>query len=288
MTPYYEHAGITIYCGDARELPLEDGSVDLVVTSPPYNAGVAYAGYSDDLCWKDYWHGLIEPAIAEAFRVLAPGGRICLNFANVARIIPAERRPELMGLRHPRGGKLWTRPKNDSNGEEWAALIDEHLWPLLRRVGFWPRERITWVKGNTEEEVTSTSTAWGSWMSASNPVLRAVAEPIFIASKGSHKRGPGKSDITRAEFMEWTRNTWFIPVNGTMARVHPAQFPPELPRRLMKLYGYVDDVILDPFMGSGTTLRVAKNCGRGGIGVDSSDAYCKIAADRLSQEVLLV
>ena len=149
-----------------------------------------------------------------------------------------------------------------------------------------PREQLTWIKTLNPEDVV-TSTAWGSWCSASNPVLRAVAEPVFIASKLTHRRSPGISDLTADEFKAWTRNVWNIPVrSNTRDLDHPCKFPDELPRRLIKLYSYVGDVILDPFCGSGTTLRVAKDLARRAIGVDTSGRYCAMSGDRCRQQLL--
>ncbi|HET6316641.1 MAG TPA: site-specific DNA-methyltransferase [Chloroflexota bacterium] len=290
------HAGddVEIWCGDARQLPCADGSVDLIVTSPPYNARVNYDGYEDWLPWEQYWHGLIEPAMRECYRVLGHGGRIAINLANVVRSdIQSYRYSSSRRGDHERrktlarrGDGKWQPP--GANGEPWALFVAPRLWAMLEHIGFLPREQLTWVKGEATADVTTTSTAWGTWCSAQNPVLRAVAEPVFIASKGSHQRPPGNSDLTTAEFKAWTRNAWFITSGHTDQYLgHPAMFPLELPRRLIKLYSYVGDSVLDPFMGSGMTLRAAKNLGRRAIGVEQSEKYCRLAAARCAQQVLL-
>lgn len=275
----------SLYRGDARELPLDDGSIDLIITSPPYNCRARYDGYDDWLDWASYWRGLIAPAMAECYRVLRPGGRLCVNFANVVRQNVPEGQTNPPEWKH-KGHWRWTPP--GSNGD-WPALVDRHIWPLLvDEIGFLERERISWVKGDRADDVTTTSNAWGSWLSAANPSLRATSEPIYVADKILRNHGTGTTDITKEEFMAWTRNTWFVPVRNlvTGRGANPCQFPLEIPRRLMKLYGFKEDVILDPFTGEGTTLRAAKNEGRQSIGVEQGEDQCRRAAGRCKQGVL--
>ncbi len=285
MTPFYDDGVCQVWQGDARALPLPDESVHLIVTSPPYNARIAYDGYEDWLPWDEYWHGLIEPSLRECYRVLVHGGRIALNMPNVLRK-DVGGTPRLVEHKS-RGGRKW-KPAG-ANGRPWSALVDEYLWPLFRSAGFEPRERLTWVKADEADGavVVNDSTAWGSWCSASNPVLRAIAEPVFIASKGSYAREPGESDLVRDDFMAWSRNAWFITTGERDQYIgHPAKFPVELPRRLIKLYSYVGDTVLDPFCGSGTTLRAAKDNGRRGIGVELSPKYVALSANRCRQDLL--
>jgi DNA modification methylase len=280
--PLYAGDGVTIWQGDARALPLADQTAHLIVTSPPYNCRVAYDGYSDWLPWDEYWQDLIAPALAEAYRVLVHGGRIALNLANVVRQdVPDGRERVRVWIN---GGFKW-KPAG-SGGGAWSVIVAPRLWTLLEEIGFLPREQLTWIKALRPEDI-ATSTAWGTWCSASNPVLRAVAEPVFVASKGTHTRPHGQSDLTPEEFKAWTRNAWNITSGHADQYLgHPAMFPLELPRRLIKLYSYVGDVVLDPFMGSGTTLRAAKNLGRHALGVEQSERYCQIAAARCAQQVL--
>jgi len=279
---FYDDGFVQVWHGDARALPLADGSVHLILTSPPYNCRVAYDGYDDWLPWDQYWHDLIEPSMRECFRVLAPGGRLAVNLANVLRQdVTAERTP-----RRRQSRDHW-RPAG-ANGEAWSVMVAPRLWSALETIGFLPREQLTWIKTLDPEDVV-TSTAWGSWRSASNPVLRAVAEPVFIASKMTHTRSTGASDLTSDEFKAWTRNVWTIPAGHAERDLdHPCRFPPELPRRLIKLYSYVGDVVLDPFCGSGTTLRVAKDLGRTAIGLDISRRYCAMSANRCRQQLLFM
>jgi modification methylase len=283
--PLYAGDGVTIWQGDARALPLADESAHLIVTSPPYNARVPYDGYGDWLPWEEYWHGLIEPSLRECYRVLVHGGRIAINVANVVRCDVPQPGRNGRATQYQSRGRKWKPPGAD--GESWALIVIPRMWTLLESIGFMPREHLTWLKSTGDDNAGVTqSTAWGTFGSAMNPVLRACSEPVLIASKGTHSRAPGQSDISAEEFKAWTRNAWAIgnPVDRFMD--HPAVFPLELPRRLIKLYSYVGDVVLDPFMGSGTTLRAAKNLGRHALGVEQSERYCRLAAARCAQQVL--
>jgi DNA modification methylase len=316
--PAYQDDLVTLYCGDARDLSmLESDSAGMVICSPPYNARMRYDGYNDWLDWDSYWGGLIVPFLHESMRVLVPGGRLCVNFANVIRKNVPEGKSDNPPDWEYKGHWRWTPP--GAKGEDWAALVDEHFFTTVRQIdGALPRERLTWVKGSeavwrrrilqmlfdhkitieqAEEfldegevggDITTKSTAWGSWLSASNPVLRATAEPIYIVDKLTHTRPKGESDITSDEFKAWTRNTWFVPVRNivTGKNANPAQFPPEIPRRLMKLYGYTSDLVVDPFAGECTTLVAAKRLGRRSVGIDIGPNQCKRGANRCSQDLL--
>lgn len=275
---------VQVLRADARRLPIIDESVHLIVTSPPYNARVQYDGYSDWLPWDDYWHGLIEATFRECYRVLAHGGRIAVNIANVVRT------DQPQSGRRGRATQYQSRsarPQVLGSDPTWALILIPRMWALLEEIGFLPREHLTWVKGGDPADIPTRSTAWGTFASATNPVLRATSEPVLIASKGTHSRESGESDVTAAEFKAWTRNAWFITTGHKDQYLkHPAMFPIELPRRLIKLYSYVGDVVLDPFGGSGTTARAARDNGRHGISIDQSERYCRIAAGRASQSTL--
>jgi site-specific DNA-methyltransferase (adenine-specific) len=241
-----------IILGDAREVlkRLPDNCVHLVVTSPPYNAGKEY---DEDLTLSEYLD-FIEEVIREVYRVLVWGGRVCFNIANLGR------RPYIP--------------------------LHAYLIQLFEEIGFLFRGEVIWDKGDV---VSGASTAWGTWMSAVNPILRDQHEYIIVLSKGSFEREKrGKRDtITREEFLEFTKSVWRFPPESAKRVGHPAPFPEELPYRCIQLYTFEGDVVLDPFVGSGTTCVVAAKTGRHFIGIDIEEEYVRIAEKRV-REVLSV
>lgn len=223
---------------------LPDNSIALMVTSPPYNVG---KDYDVDLSLEEYLN-LLENVLAETKRVLMPGGRIAFNVANVGR------KPYL--------------PLNS-----FVATI---AW----RLGLLMRGEIIWVKGKS----AGGSCAWGSWMSAGNPTLRDLHEYILVFSKDRFDRSvKGTSTISRDEFMQATTSVWNIPAESAKRIGHPAPFPVALVERLIHLYTFEDDVVLDPFMGSGSTACAAKKHGRHFIGYETNSSYIEIANKRLKQ-----
>ncbi len=224
-----------------QELP--DGSVHLMVTSPPYNASKEY---DEDLSLEEY-RGLLRRVFSETYRVLVGGGRACVNVANLGRkpYIPLH-----------------------------AYLIQDML-----ELGFQMRGEIIWDKAAS----AAASTAWGSWRAATNPVLRDVHEYILIFSKEAFARKADgrKSTIERGEFLEWTKSVWRIPAASARQVGHPAPFPLELPERLIKLYSYQGDVVLDPFVGSGTTCVAALQNRRSFVGYEIEPAYVQLAEQRI-------
>lgn len=221
-------------------------SVHLMVTSPPYNVSKVY---DDDLSLQEYLTLLVD-VFAETYRVLVNGGRACINVANLGR-------------------------------KPYIPLSD-HISHLMVELGFLMRGEIIWHKGAG----AGVSMAWGSWKSASNPVLRDVHEYILVFSKGSFKRTKlegQENTISREQFMEWTKSVWTMNTVSAKKVGHPAPFPIELPHRLIQLYTFTDDVILDPFMGSGTTALAAKQANRSYIGYEIEPDYITLAEQRLSQ-----
>ena len=227
-----------------RELP--DCSVHLMVTSPPYNVGKEY---DEDLGLEDYL-AFLGRVWKETWRVLVPGGRMCINVANLGRkpYIPLH------------------------------AFIAEQAIQL----GFLMRGEIIWNKAAS----ASPSTAWGSWKSASNPILRDVHEYILVFCKESFKRqNPSKrpSTITRDEFLEYNKSVWDMQAESARKIGHPAPFPVELPRRLIQLYTFENEVVLDPFMGSGQTAIAAANSDRHYIGYEVDEEYVALAGRRIQE-----
>lgn len=228
---------------DMHQLP--DYSVHLMVTSPPYNA---QKDYDQDLSIAEY-RQMLRNTFLETYRVLVTGGRACINIANLGR------KPYL--------------PLH-------AFIIEDML-----DIGFVMRGEIIWDKGSS----ASSSTAWGTWLSAVNPVLRDVHEYILVFSKESFSRrvDPGDSTIERDDFLELTKSVWSFPAVSARKIGHPAPFPEELPRRLIQLYTFAGDVVLDPFCGSGTTCVAAKRLDRRYVGYDIHDEYLQLAQERLDR-----
>jgi site-specific DNA-methyltransferase (adenine-specific) len=222
---------------------LPDNCVALMVTSPPYNVG---KDYDDDLALDEYLD-LLRRVFTETYRVVEPGGRVAINVANLGR------KPYL--------------PLNHLVGV------------LLTEVGFLLRGEIIWRKA----KAAGGSTAWGSWQSAKNPTLRDVHEYVLVASKASFKRErSGDDTITKEDFLEATMSVWDILPESARRVGHPAPFPTELPRRLIELYSFAGDLILDPFLGSGSTAIAAVQTGRHYVGYETDVAYAKLAEKRIA------
>ena len=237
-----------IFCQSSETmLELPDNSVHLMVTSPPYNASKEY---DQDLNLEEYL-ALLERVWCETYRALAPGGRACINVANLGRkpYIPLH-----------------------------SLIINQMV-----ELGYRMRGEIIWNKAAS----ASPSTAWGSWQSASNPVLRDVHEYILVFSKDTYKRsGVGRvSTIEKADFLEWTKSVWTFPAVSAKKIGHPAPFPEELPNRLIRLYTFEGDVVLDPFAGSGTTCLAALTAKRIYVGYDTNPEYVELAEKRLAERI---
>ena len=226
-----------------EELP--DHCVHLMITSPPYNVKKEY---DQDLTLDEY-RDLLRRVLQETYRVLVTGGRACVNVANLGR------KPYL--------------PLH-------AFIIEDIL-----NIGFMMRGEIIWNKAAS----ASASTAWGSWLSAKNPVLRDIHEYILVFSKGSFSRD-GKSHestIEKDDFLELTKSVWTFPAVSARRIGHPAPFPEELPRRLIELYSFKGDVVLDPFCGSGTTCLAALKTGRKYVGYEIESEYVGLAERRVKE-----
>lgn len=225
-----------------EELP--DCSVHLMVTSPPYNVGKEY---DENLSLSEYLE-FLKKVMREVYRVLVPGGRACINVANLGR-------------------------------KPYLPLDAFIIWAMLD-LNFLMRGEIIWDKGSS----AGTSTAWGSWMSARNPTLRDVHEYILIFSKQTFTRlnpTERRSTITREEFLEFTKSVWRFPAESAQRVGHPAPFPVELPYRLIQLYTFEGETVLDPFMGSGTTAIAALKAGRHFVGYEVREEYVRLAECRV-------
>ncbi|MBP5366529.1 MAG: site-specific DNA-methyltransferase [Bacteroidales bacterium] len=223
-------------------IELPNNSVHLMITSPPYNVTKEY---DENLTLQQYL-SLIERVMKETYRVLINGGRACINIANVGR-------------------------------KPYIPLTD-YINQIMTEIGFNNRGQIIWDKAAS----AGGSCAWGSWQSASNPSLRDVHEYILVYSKGSLKRVKGVDTISKIVFLEWTKSIWKMNTESARRVNHPAPFPEELPHRLINLYSFENDVVLDPFMGSGTTAIAAIKNGRRFVGYDISEEYIKIANNRIA------
>lgn len=222
---------------------LPDTCIHLVVTSPPYNVGKTY---DQDLTLAEY-RRLLKTVFSEVFRVLIDGGRVCVNVANLGR-----------------------KPYIPLHSYVIADLLD---------IGFQMRGEVIWNKGSS----AGSSTAWGSWMSASNPSLRDTHEYILIFSKGSFSRPAGKNTITKEEFLVYTRSVWEFKAESATRVGHPAPFPVELPYRCIQLYTFLDDFVLDPFCGVGSTCVAAIKSRRHFVGYETKQEYVNAAITRIEE-----
>ena len=244
--PLPEHARNQFFCKSSENMDdLPDRSVHLMVTSPPYNVG---KDYDNDLSMKEYLK-LIERVMAETHRVLVDGGRACVNVANIGR------KPYIP--------------------------LHAYIIQIAADIGFFMRGEIIWDKG-----MSGSSTAWGSWMSPANPTLRDTHEYILIFQKppfGRKRLADREPTISRDDFLEYTKSTWKFPPTSAKRAQHPAPFPVELPRRLIDLYTFSDEVVLDPFMGSGATAVAAIDLGRSFVGYEIEAGYIETALERVAE-----
>lgn len=239
----YENAIILGNSEKMKEIP--DNSLHLMITSPPYNVTKEY---DENLSFKEYLQ-LLRNVFSETYRVLVFGGRACINVANLGR-------------------------------KPYIPLSD-YVSQMMMEIGYLMRGEIIWYKGAG----AGVSMAWGSWQSAANPVLRDTHEYILVFSKGSfsRKKPEGKENtITREQFMEWTKSVWTMHPESAKKVGHPAPFPVELPYRLIQLYTYTGDIVLDPFMGSGTTAIAALKSGRKYVGYEDNPEYVRLIKERVA------
>ena len=222
---------------------LVDNCVSLTVTSPPYNVGkLSDSNLEDDEYWK-----LIEKCFGEVYRVTESGGRLVINVANLGR------KPYI----------------------PFSNMFTE----IMLNLGFIMRGEIIWQKSKG----ANANFAWGSWLSASNPVIRDIHEYCLVFSKDGMSKGvKDTSTLEKDEFMDSTLSIWNINPARAKKIGHPAPFPEELVKRFINLYSYEKDLILDPFIGSGTTAIAAKNLNRNYIGYEINEDYCDLANKRIT------
>lgn len=245
----YDDGKIKLLHNDFLKVNLEDikGKVNLIVTSPPYNVGIEYASTNDSITYEDYLR-FTEEYLTRFYELLSDDGRVCLNI-----------------------------PLDKNKGGLQSVYAD--VVCLAKKVGLKYQSTIVW-----NEQNISRRTAWGSWLSASAPYVIAPVEMIVLLYKKEWKRkSKGKSTITREEFVEWTNGVWSFPGENRKLLGHPAPFPLELPLRCIKLFSFEGDLVLDPFVGSGTTMVACKLLNRRGVGIDIDLNYLNIGIKRLKE-----
>ncbi|CUS77114.1 site-specific DNA-methyltransferase (adenine-specific) [Candidatus Kryptonium thompsonii] len=247
---YFEKGDIVIIHDDFLTTSIiPPNSIDLIVTSPPYNVDINYNSFKDDIPYEKYLE-FSEKWLEKAYLVSKPDGRMCLNI-----------------------------PLDKNKGGQQSVYAD--IVTIAKRVGWKYHSTIIW-----NEQNISKRTAWGSWLSASAPFVIAPVEVIVVLYKERWKKisGSGKSDISKEEFIEWTNGVWNFMGESKKRIGHPAPFPVELPKRCIKLFSFVGDTVLDPFLGSGSTLIACVLTNRKGIGVEIDKNYCELAKNRLIKE----
>jgi len=247
---FFQTDNIEIYKDDFLTTnAIKEESIDLVVTSPPYNVDICYNSYNDKIPYDIYLE-FTQKWLKKLYTLMKDDGRFCLNI-----------------------------PLDKNKGGQQSVYAD--ITSIAKKVGWKYHSTIIW-----NEQNISRRTAWGSWLSASAPYVIAPVETIVVLYKKEWKKisGSGKSDITKKEFIEWTNGVWNFTGESKKRIGHPAPFPVELPRRCIKLFSYIGDTVLDPFLGSGSTLVACAQTERKGIGIEIDANYCKLSKQRLIKE----
>jgi len=245
----FEEKSLRIYNANFLEISaIKRDSIDLTVTSPPYGVDIKYRDYDDSLPYGQYLE-FTRKWLSKLYSLTRRDGRLCLNI-----------------------------PLDKNKGGQQSVCADITI--IAKECGWKYHSTIIW-----NEQNISRRTAWGSWMSASAPYVITPVEAILIMYKDRwQKTHRGVSDMTRDEFIEWTNGVWNFSGEKKSQIGHPAPFPIELPRRCIKLFSYRGGTVLDPFLGSGTTLIACLQTDRTGIGVEINRTYCRLAARRLREQ----
>jgi site-specific DNA-methyltransferase (adenine-specific) len=227
---------------------IPEGTMDLLVTSPPYNVDIAYPSVRDDGPYEEYL-AFTRAWLLKAYHLMRPDGRMCLNV-----------------------------PLDKNRGGQQSVYAD--TLRAAREVGWQYHSTIIWNEGTI-----SRRTAWGSFQSASAPYVITPVETIMVLYRDRWKKEKkGISDISREDFIAWTNGLWTFSGESKKRVGHPSPYPLELPLRCIHLFSYLGDTVLDPFLGSGTTLVACHRLGRKGIGVEIDEQYCRMARERLKKE----
>ena len=228
---------------------LHPQSLDLIITSPPYNVGIEYNSNADSKDYQEYLE-FSRQWIENCYFWAKDGARFCLNI-----------------------------PLDKNKGGQQSVGAD--ITTLAKKIGWKYHSTIIWNEGNI-----SRRTAWGSWLSASAPYVIAPVELILVLYKGEWKKQyKGQSDIQKQEFMDWTNGLWTFNGESKKRIGHPAPFPRELPKRCIKLFSYVGDVVCDPFSGSGTTMIESYLNKRQFVGIELDNGYCKLSKNRFLETI---
>jgi site-specific DNA-methyltransferase (adenine-specific) len=247
---YFKAEGIDIYNDDFLATgAIESNSIDLIITSPPYNVSIKYNSHDDEMPYEDYLSFAGE-WLSRCYALAKNDGRFCLNI-----------------------------PLDKNKGGQQSVCAD--ITTIAKQVGWKYHSTIIW-----NEQNISRRTAWGSWLSASAPYVIAPVEVIVVLYKKQWKKESGSrvSDINRTEFQKWTNGVWNFSGESKRKVGHPSPFPVELPKRCIKLFSFVGDIVLDPFLGSGSTLVACAQTGRKGIGIEIDRGYCELAKRRVIKE----
>jgi len=247
---FFHADSIWIYNADILKTnSINENSIDLIVTSPPYNVDIKYNSHDDTMSYNDYL-SFTREWLTQCYKFIKEDGRFCLNI-----------------------------PLDKNKGGQQSICAD--ITTIAKQIGFKYHSTIIW-----NEQNISRRTAWGSWLSATAPYVIAPVEVIVVLYKKEWKKTNRnrKSDITKREFIEWTNGVWNFSGESKKRVGHPSPFPIELPKRCIKLFTFIGDTVLDPFLGSGSTLLACLQTEREGIGVDIDKKYCELAKRRLLTE----